>query len=180
MKNIEQFQRIVVIGTSCAGKTTFAKNIARALGHRHVEMDELFWREDWTPKPAEVFYELAQETAATDTWVVDGNYRAVRDVFWSRATAVVWLNYSFPTVLWRAVRRTFGRILRRQSLWHGNTESLARTFSRDSILLWVATTHHRKQKEFEKLRQNNPYPHLIWLELNKPAAAHALLKNIQN
>ena len=180
MKNIEQFQRIVVIGTSCAGKTTFAKNIACALGHRHVEMDELFWREDWTPKPAEVFYELAQQTATLDTWVVDGNYRAVRDVFWSRATAVVWLNYSFPTVLWRAVRRTFGRILRRQSLWHGNTESLARTFSRDSILLWVATTHHRKQKEFEKLRQNNPYPHLIWLELNKPAAAHALLKNIQN
>lgn len=37
-------------------------------------------------------------------WVADGNYSTVRDVLWSRATHVVWLNYgrftAFSPLLW--------------------------------------------------------------------------------
>ena len=37
-------ERIVVIGSSCAGKTTFAKRLGSELGHPVCDLDELFWR----------------------------------------------------------------------------------------------------------------------------------------
>jgi adenylate kinase family enzyme len=36
--------RVVVIGTSCVGKTTFARSLARVLSFPHVELDALYWQ----------------------------------------------------------------------------------------------------------------------------------------
>lgn len=178
--NMSAFQRVVVVGCSCSGKTTFARRLASLFGVPHTEMDELFWGENWTPKPAAEFHRLVTEAAEGDAWALDGNYRAVRDVLWSRATLIVWLNYSFPTVFGRALRRTFGRLLSGQALWHGNVESVRRTFSRDSILLWVATTYRRKRQEFQDLRASNTSPQVNWLELKHPAEAEQLLHKLKS
>jgi tRNA uridine 5-carbamoylmethylation protein Kti12 len=35
--------RIVVVGTSCSGKTTFSRRLAQSLGREHVELDALHW-----------------------------------------------------------------------------------------------------------------------------------------
>jgi len=62
----------------------------------------------------------------------------VRDILWGRATTVIWLNYSFPTVFWRVFRRTMHRCVTREELWHGNRESFRLALlSRDSVLLYV-------------------------------------------
>src|SRR5262249_18611627 len=42
--------RVVVIGTSGAGKTTFAGRLASRLGTAHIELDALHWGHDWTPR----------------------------------------------------------------------------------------------------------------------------------
>ena len=36
-------RRIVVIGSSCSGKTTLAKQIAGELGIQHIELDAIHW-----------------------------------------------------------------------------------------------------------------------------------------
>ncbi|MPZ15785.1 MAG: hypothetical protein GEU73_15410 [Chloroflexi bacterium] len=43
--------RVVVVGTSCAGKTTLARRLARILASEHVELDSLYWGPEWTPRP---------------------------------------------------------------------------------------------------------------------------------
>jgi len=43
--------RVVVVGTSCAGKTTFARRLAGIVGAAHVELDALHWGPLWTPRP---------------------------------------------------------------------------------------------------------------------------------
>jgi tRNA uridine 5-carbamoylmethylation protein Kti12 len=35
--------RVVVVGTSCSGKTTLARRLARILATEHVELDSLYW-----------------------------------------------------------------------------------------------------------------------------------------
>ena len=128
--------RVVVIGTSCAGKTTFARSLARMLGFPHIELDALHWQPNWIERPDDEFCALAAAALAQNSWVTDGNY--VRDLVWSRATTVIWLNYAFPVVLWRAVARTLRRALTGEELFSGNRESLRTAFfSRDSILWWV-------------------------------------------
>jgi hypothetical protein len=74
-------------------------------------------------------------------------------------TAVVWLDYGFRVVFLRALRRTIRRSIRSEHLWHGNRESIRRAFlSRESILLWAATTHRRRRAPFRQLRSDNLFP----------------------
>ena len=75
----------------------------------HVELDAIHWLPGWEPRPREAFRALVGEAAAQPAWVMDGNYGTVRDLLWPRATAAIWLNYPFATVMGRALRRTVKR-----------------------------------------------------------------------
>lgn len=173
--------RVLVIGSSCAGKSSFARALAQSSGLPHVELDQLFWGPNWTAKPTREFRALAEAAAAGERWVVDGNYSAVRDILWPRATAVIWLNYGFGVVLWRALRRTVARNITRQALWHGNRESFKRSFlSRESILVWVATTFRKRQRQFAALRASGAFTHLTWIEFDRPAQARQFLRSVDN
>ena len=71
--------RVIVIGTSGCGKSTFAKALAASQGSRYVELDDLFWAEGWTPKPQIEFIELTRLAAQGERWVMDGNYSVARE-----------------------------------------------------------------------------------------------------
>lgn len=172
--------RVVVIGSSCAGKTTFARALARARGCPHIELDELFWSPGWKPRPTPEFRRLVSASASTIDWVADGNYGSARTDLWPRATTVVWLDFGLPRVLWRGLRRTLARCISRQELWHGNRESVARAFfSTDSLLLWIVTTFARRRREFEQLRASGEFGHLTWHKARDPREAGALLRMLQ-
>ncbi|MFO6214694.1 AAA family ATPase, partial [Pseudomonas aeruginosa] len=132
--------RVVVVGTSGAGKTTFSAALAARLGCTHVELDRLYWGPGWQAVPHERFEHAVERATTAPRWVADGNYSAVRELLWGRATHVVWLNFGRWTVFSRVLRRTLARGLLRTRLSHGNRESLRMAFcSRDSILLWSWT-----------------------------------------
>jgi adenylate kinase family enzyme len=157
--------RVVVIGTSCVGKTTFARSFAEALCFPHVELDALYWQPCWVPRSPDEFRELVAKELSQDCWVIDGNYSVVRDLGWSRATTVIWLNYAFAVVFWRAVMRTLRRALTQEEIFSGNRESLRMAFfSRDSILWWVLTTFHRRRKHHRMLFNRRTSPQLAYLE----------------
>lgn len=173
--------RVVVIGSSCAGKTSFAQALSRVNGCDHIELDELFWGNNWNPKPESEFLRLVHEAAAQESWVVAGNYGIARPGLWGRATTIVWLNYSLPRVLWRGLRRTLARCLTGQVLYHGNRESFRRAFlSKESLFLWIVTTFRRRRREFAALRQSGEYSHVAWLEARHPKEAHNILRSLQN
>ena len=48
--------RINVIGTSGSGKSTLAKRIAEKLDIPYIELDELFWKPNWTESTDEEFF----------------------------------------------------------------------------------------------------------------------------
>jgi adenylate kinase family enzyme len=170
-------RRVAVIGTSCSGKTTFAAALAASQKAPHIELDALHWRPNWVEAPLAAFRADVAAAVAGERWVCDGNYGKVRDLVWGRATAVIWLNYPFPTVLWRALYRTMRRALLREELFSGNRESLKMAFlSRDSILLWVVTTHRRRLDEYPQLFARPEFAHLQVLQLERPVQATRFLQ----
>ncbi|HVO94622.1 MAG TPA: hypothetical protein VMT22_17365 [Terriglobales bacterium] len=54
-----EMARVVVIGTSCVGKSTFARSVANLLKVPHIELDAFFWSPNWVQKPSEEFRVLA-------------------------------------------------------------------------------------------------------------------------
>jgi adenylate kinase family enzyme len=131
-----------VFGQSGSGKTTLARRIGVRLGVPAVELDSLYHQRNWQPTPDDEF--RAKVRAKLDTldaefggWIVDGNYRVIREVTLPRAEAIVRLRLPFRVVYPRLLWRTLSRSWRRQELWNGNHESFRLAFtSRESILLW--------------------------------------------
>jgi len=170
-------ERIVVVGSSCAGKSTLASRIAEARGVPCVCLDELHWLPGWTERSLDEFRPLVAEAVSGDAWVVDGNYGKVRDAIWPRATMIVWLNYSFFVVWSRALRRTVSRAITGEELYNGNRESFRQSFfSRESILWWVLTTFREHRRRYRALVDSDAYPHIEWIELRTPAAAERFLQ----
>ncbi len=130
--------KILVVGVTNAGKTTMARRISSILGLPYIELDELFWGPNWTQKTTEQFRDLFQAAAAGGRWVACGNYYGrLHDLTWKEADMIVFLDLPKRTTLFRLIRRTLGRIIRREPLWHGNRETLKNTFfDKDSLLIW--------------------------------------------
>ena len=174
-----ELARVVVVGSSGVGKSWLAGALAERLGCPFVELDELFWGTNWTPRPGAEFLSLVRAAAAGEHWVAAGNYSSARGELWSRATAVVWLNFSLAYALRRVLPRTARRIWRRESLWHGNRESLLRTlFTRQSIVWWLLTTHNERRRNFGALRRGKEFSHLRWFEFSQPAQAERFLAEV--
>ena len=173
-------ERVVVVGTSCSGKTTLARQLAGVLGAPHVELDAIHWMTGWRERPVEEVRRMAVEAAAAERWVMDGNYSAVRNIVWGRATAVVWLNYPFRVVLWRALTRTTRRVVTQEELFSGQPGRLSGSRSSAGIrsscgrspatdgcggstgAYWTA----------------GDYPHLRVIELRGPAEAYRLVASL--
>ena len=166
--------RVVVVGTSCSGKTTLARRLARILTTEHVELDSLYWGPEWTPRPD--FIQNVLAIAQQSRWVIDGNYSAVRDIIWRRSSAIVWLDYSFARVFSQALRRTARRIITRERLYAGNRETVRNAlFDTDGIPWWVIRTHGKRRRDFPELFKCPEYGHAAVIQLDRPAAAEAFL-----
>lgn len=171
--------RYLVVGTSGAGKSTFAAKLAVATQCPYIELDSYYWGPDWQAVPPKQFKRSVVRATQGAVWVADGNYSAVRHVLWSRATHVVWLNYGRSTVFSRLLWRTLSRGITRTRLSHGNRESLRMAFfSKDSILLWALSTYSKNQSKFAALRGDDEFSHLQWTELTEPSQASAFLKAV--
>ena len=172
-------RRINVVGTSCSGKTTLAREVARRLDVPHVEFDALFWGPDWTPVPATEFRERLTAALAADRWVADGGYAKVRDITWGRVDTIVWLDYPLRTVLARWARRTVARISSREEFWPGtgNRESVGKAFRRDGLIWWILRTHHRRRRTFGAAMTTRS--DLGWIRLRSPADAERWLASVQ-
>jgi len=75
-----ELQRVAVIGTSCSGKTTFARQLSAILSAPHIELDTFYWQPGWVERPAAEFRALVERETSAQRWVADGNYSHVRDI----------------------------------------------------------------------------------------------------
>jgi adenylate kinase family enzyme len=148
--------RVLVAGTSGAGKTTTAARIADILGIPHVEIDALFHGSDWTPRPS--FVGDVRAFSAGPVWVTEWQYRAVRAHLADRADLLVWLDLSRSLVMRQVIRRTLVRRLRRQELWNGNREPALSTIltDREHIVRWAWNTHHKTHARVAHVMRQRP------------------------
>ncbi len=174
-------ERVVVIGTSGAGKTTLAAKLARLLNAPHVELDAYRHGPNWTETPDNIFRQNVADSLSGQRWVVDGNYSIARDIVWSGATAIIWLDYPFGLVFWRLFRRTLSRYIRRTELWNGNRENLKGVlFAKDSLFVWAFKMHWSRRKSLPIAFSQPQYSRLKVMRFRSPRAASKWLKSFND
>ena len=158
--------RLVVVGVTGSGKTTTAMRLARLLNIPHVELNSLHWLPGWVEMETGAFRQSVAQALSGTTWVTDGNYGKARDLIWSRATTLVWLDYPLPLILWQLARRTLKRIITRETLWNGNRETFRGAFfSRDSLFLWALKSYPKHRKRYPALLASPEFAHLQMIHL---------------
>ena len=174
-----RMRRIVIVGTSGSGKTTVARQLSQRLAIPHIELDALYLEVNWTAASPIVFQERTIQALSGDAWIIDGNYSSVRNIIWSRAETIVWLDYSLWTIMRQLLRGTFRRILTQEELWNGNREPIRTIFfSKDSILLWALQTYRRWGREYPVLFSKPEYAHLQVVHLHSLRATREWLASL--
>lgn len=98
-------QRVLVIGSPGAGKSTLSHVIASRTGLPLHHLDRMFWLPGWVERDRDEGRALLAEVLAQDRWIIDGNYGSTLPLRVARADTVVWLDYPTMLCLWRVVRR---------------------------------------------------------------------------
>jgi len=170
--------RIIIVGTSGAGKSVLGEQASQRLGVPFLELDAYFWQPGWVQASTAVFRQRVAEAIAAEAWTAGGNYGVARDLIWARADTLVWLDYPLPLTLWRLLRRTVQRIITQEDLWHtGNREIWQKQFmSRESLFLWAVNSHQRHAQEYPGLLKQ--YAHLKVHRFYKPSQAENWLKSL--
>lgn len=138
-------QRVLVAGVTGSGKTTLARRLAELWDLRAYEMDALHHGPGWIPRPE--FLDDVRAFAAADRWVTEWQYtsKGIDEILTPRAQLVVWLDYPWPVVRGRLLRRTLGRSILRTRMYNGNVEKplwrlLATRDPHENILAWQTRT----------------------------------------
>ena len=98
-------QRVLVIGSGGAGKSTLARRLAPRLGLPLVHLDRFYWSAGWVEPTPEKWRRIVEGLVAEQAWVMDGNYSATFDLRMPRADTAIWLDYPRTRCLWRVVTR---------------------------------------------------------------------------
>jgi adenylate kinase family enzyme len=176
------YKRVVVVGVTSSGKSTLAEKLAERFDLCYIELDALYWEPDWQSAPPDVFRERVERATQAEKWIVAGNYRAVRDLTWTRAEAIIWLDYPFLTVLWQLTRRSFKRWWNQELLWGTNREPLWKHFklwSNESLYKWLFQTYWRRKREYPMLFSQSEHKHLKLIRFTHPRQTEEWLKNFQ-
>ncbi|WP_077624416.1 DNA topology modulation protein [Sediminibacillus massiliensis] len=133
-------QKIAIIGSGGAGKSTLAKQIGTILNLPVYHLDAYFWKPGWEPIPKKELISYHQEIFQQDGWIIDGNYSSTMEMRLQAADTVIFLDYSTIRCLYGIIKRRFQyRGKTRPDMGKGCPERLDPQF-----VLWVA--RYKQQK----------------------------------
>jgi adenylate kinase family enzyme len=101
-------KRIVVLGRGASGKSSFSRALSEATAIPRVELDQVFWSPDLSPKAPDEWRELQADLTEPEAWILDGDlgpYDAPETRL-ARADAIVLFDLGFAVCAWRALRRS--------------------------------------------------------------------------
>jgi adenylate kinase family enzyme len=136
--------RVVVVGTSGAGKSTVAAALAALYEVPHVDLDDLATGPRWTRVPDDVFRACVQATLDTPAWIIDGDYqRKLGNRVLEQAEMAIWLDLPLRVSLARMWRRTSQRVREQTEL--NNRNRLNWNLALLRWLQWEIRSHLRRR-----------------------------------
>ena len=106
-------RRVLIIGCSGAGKSTFARGLAARNGLPVIHLDQQYWQPGWTMPPRATWRAKLAALCEKPAWIMDGNFDSSLDLRLPRADAVVWFDFPRHVCLRRVLKRvvtTYGHV----------------------------------------------------------------------
>ena len=108
-------QRLLVMGSSGSGKSTFGRRLSEITGIPMVSLDALYWKPGWVDSDHTEFDARVTAVAQQPRWIIDGNYTSsgAGELRRSSADAVFWFDLPRRTCMTGILSRvatSYGRV----------------------------------------------------------------------
>lgn len=97
--------RIIVIGSPGAGKTVFAKKLARILQLPLIHLDQHSRIKNWEFLDRETWRKKVAELCTPLQWIIDGDYLNTLDIRAQKADTIIFLDLPSWLCVWRVFIR---------------------------------------------------------------------------
>lgn len=98
--------KIVVVGVSASGKSTFARKLTEKTGLPLVLMDSLMWNPGWQYIGDAETVKKLDEVSSHEKWIIEGYIsKQARTFLFNRADTIIYLDYPKVVATWRYLKR---------------------------------------------------------------------------
>ncbi|MBR0895059.1 DNA topology modulation protein [Bradyrhizobium tropiciagri] len=103
-------QRVLVMGSSGSGKSTFARRLSAMTGVPTVSIDALFWKPGWVESDKNEFEHRMIAAAREPRWIMDGNYMryGAGELRRELSDTIIWFDLPRSTCMLGIFRRIAG------------------------------------------------------------------------
>ena len=98
-------KRIMIIGCSGSGKSTFSRKLNQLTQIPLVHLDQKYWKSNWVESTGEEWRSTISEIVKEDQWIMDGNYSGTWDLRIPRADTIIFIDKPTYVCLYRAAKR---------------------------------------------------------------------------
>ena len=100
-------ERVLVIGSPGAGKSTFSNMLAERTGLPVIHLDREHWMPGWVERDDADAAARLRINLERPRWIMDGNYGGTLSLRLPRADTIIWLDFPVWLCLSRIIQRTF-------------------------------------------------------------------------
>ena len=98
-------KKVLVIGSSGAGKSTFSRRLSDLTGIEIIHLDKLHWKPNWTEPSKEEWKATLEKAMRGETWIMDGNYSNTLDIRIPACDTVIFLETPPAVCVYRVLKR---------------------------------------------------------------------------
>lgn len=134
-------KKILIVGSSGSGKSTFAKALSAKLNISVYHLDVLYWKPGWIESPPGEFETKQREILEKAEFIIDGYYGLTLPMRLEQADTVFFTDLNRWVCLYGAVKRRFYyRNRSRSDMGGGCVEKIDKMF-----MMWILY-HYPKQR----------------------------------
>lgn len=99
-------KKVLVIGSSGAGKSTFSRRLHWAANLPLIHLDRLYWKPNWGETTDKAEWKRTIENALRgDAWIMDGNYSGTLEMRLEKCDTVIFLELPRLLCIYRILKR---------------------------------------------------------------------------
>jgi hypothetical protein len=97
--------RVVIIGSPAAGKSTLARRLGPILHIKVIHLDRIFWKRGWREIPRDTRIDILEKLVQKKQWIIEGTYLSSSEPRLSAADAIIFLDTATLLCFKRIIRR---------------------------------------------------------------------------